>query len=87
MIITFPDQSNMNSETFGINFPAIVDGERVICVLSTEALQDINPQARGDSTNQQFEANRAAFEAIAERLIRDGKVVNGRVFIGSEHVR
>jgi hypothetical protein len=39
MIIQFPDIHAPDPETFGIAFPADVDGQRIRCVITIEALQ------------------------------------------------
>lgn len=70
MKITFSGKYAINPQTFGINFEAIVDGESVVCSVSTEALQDIDPSNASGTAEQQFLANRSSFEAIAEKKIR-----------------
>lgn len=74
MDITFSSKYAINPVTFGINFEATVDGHSVVCIISTEALQDIDPSNAQDSAKQQFLANRSRFEAIAEKKIRAGAV-------------
>jgi len=72
MNITFPGNHAINSQTFGINFEAKVNGRTVICSISTEALQDIDPSLAQGQPVQQFLANQSSFEAIAEQKIRAG---------------
>lgn len=71
MQISFSGQYAINPQTFGINFEAIVDGSSVICMISTEALQDIDPSNAQGNAQDQFTSNRSAFERIAEKKIRD----------------
>lgn len=72
MNITFSGKYAINSQTFGINFEAVVNGKTVICSASTEALQDIDPSQAQNQPEEQFLANRSSFEAIAEQKIRAG---------------
>lgn len=73
MNIVFSGKYATNSQTFGINFEAVVDGQQFICVVSREALQDINPNNSDHQAEQQFISNRSAFERIAEMKIRAGE--------------
>lgn len=73
MQISFSGKYAVNSETFGINFEAVVDGSSVVCMVSTEALQDIDPSSALCAVRDQFISNRSAFERIAEKKIRDGQ--------------
>ena len=70
MSITFSGKYAVNPQTFGINFEAIVNGQKVICSVSNEALQDIDPSNAHNTAEQQFLANQPRFEAIAEGKIR-----------------
>ena len=73
MQVSFSRNHAINPETFGINFEAIVDGSRVICTVSIEALQDIDPSNAQGKPKDQFESNRSSFEQIAEQKIRAGQ--------------
>jgi hypothetical protein len=86
MTIQFTGRSAINPETFGISFEALVDGEKVICNISTEALQDIDPLNASSEPIEQFEANQYRFQEIAKALILKGKVQKGRLFIASSDV-
>jgi hypothetical protein len=86
MAVTFSGLWAINPDTFGINFEAHQDGVRIVCVVSTEALQDIQPHNATDSSEQQFLANQFAFQAIAEELIEAGEHSDGFLYIGSHHV-
>ena len=83
MKIEFPNREAINSETGGMNFPAIVDGSEIICKVTQEALQDIVPENRTDSVEKQFSENRSTFEDIARSKIEDG---NSDIFITSSDI-
>ncbi|MBP6582939.1 MAG: DUF1488 family protein [Chromatiaceae bacterium] len=85
MNITFSGNYAINPTTFGINFEANVDGNRFVCMVSTDALQDIDPSNAQDSAEQQFIANQASFDAIAETKIRAG--ATSPIAINSSDVR
>jgi len=72
MEITFSGRYTVNSDTFGINFEANVDGTNVVCSISTEALDDVDTINAQSAPEHQFLANRVRFEAIAEQKIRAG---------------
>jgi hypothetical protein len=81
--IEFPNREAINSETGGMNFPAIIDSHEITCKVSQEALQDIVPENRTDSVEKQFTENRKIFEDIAIRKIEDGK---SDIFITSSDI-
>jgi len=85
MNIVFSGKYATNPQTFGINFDATVDGQSVICTVSTEALQDIDPSNAQNTAVQQFLTNQSSFEAIAEKKIRAGAA--NPVTINSSDVR
>jgi len=87
MSITFPDGHATNAETFGINFPIDNDGERIICLVTTDALQDVNPSNAMDNTENQFNDNIGRFQSIAEEKILNGEIVDGRIVIEGRDVR
>lgn len=70
-----------NNGNFGINFQAEVDGQSVTCVVSQEALQDIDPSRRMDTVEQQYKDNQSQLELIARRKIENGEVVDSKIFI------
>jgi hypothetical protein len=70
MKITFGDKYALSSETFGINFEAFLDGHRILCLVSTEALQDLDPSNITASPEVQFLAHRSQLQSIAESKIR-----------------
>lgn len=59
--------------TFGISFEAALDGATVVCSVSSEALQDIDPSQPQCNLETKFMANRAAIEDIALRKILAGE--------------
>jgi hypothetical protein len=73
-------------ETTEINLPVMVDGNSIICIVTFEALEDINPETRTDETMQQYLSNESTLKSIAERKIRNGKVVSNKVVIYSADV-
>ena len=75
MNVTFPDVHTVDPETYGISFPADVDGTRIKCLVTTDALQDINPSKATETVESQFNDNKYSFQSIAERKIRNGDVV------------
>lgn len=72
MNISFSGKYAVNPQTSGINFEATVDRQSVVCSVSTEALQDIDPSNAQNTAEQQFLANQSGFEAIAEEKILAG---------------
>ena len=83
MNIEFPDGHTIDPDSSGVNFLALVDGVKITCTVTAEALQDNNPSNRMDSSESQFSANKFVFQDIAESKIRNGDVLNNRVIIGS----
>lgn len=74
------------NEDFGISFQAKVDGENLPCVISSEALDDIDPDNRFDDAEQKFLNNQSQFESIAQEKILKGEVVGGKVYINQSDV-
>ena len=72
MPILFASSYTING-AFGISFEASLDGSTVVCSVSSEALQDIDPRKAQCRPEEQFMANRAAFEGIAKRKILAGE--------------
>ena len=52
-----------------------------MCHVNTIALQDIDPPNRTNDSLSQFQSNQSAFQNIAERLIRNGRIKCGELFI------
>lgn len=72
MEISFTGNHGINTQNFGINFQAKVDGENFICSVTTAALQDVDPSNAQRAPEQQFLANRSTFESIARKKILGG---------------
>jgi hypothetical protein len=72
MPISFNSSYNING-AFGISFEAALDGSSVVCSVSSDALQDIDPSKVQCSPEEQFMANRDAFEGIVKRKILAGE--------------
>lgn len=52
------------NENFGINFEVEVT-QKTICQISREALQDIKPENKNASVEEQFTSHQSEFERIA----------------------
>lgn len=84
MTISFLPIEAWDSSRDVATFPADVDGERICCAVSLEALQD-NFGGNDVPPLNCFRANRRAIEAKAERLIRQGRFEqDGSVLIRSK---
>ena len=87
MAITFRPVGAWNSNRDVVSFLADVDGKRIHCAISWEALQD-NFQCDNRDPAECFRASRAAIEAKAERLILRARFVeDGSVLIRSQDGR
>ena len=77
MKIEFTGRYTVNTETFGINFIVMVEKETIVCEISQEALQDINPKNRLDDIKNQFLSNQSRFQEIAKEKIlnRESKIL------------
>ena len=80
MNIEFPGPA-VPANDGGISFKAVVDGKTVACKFSMEVLQDVEPSLSMSSQETQFESSKQKLLQIAERKIREGKVINGVVNI------
>lgn len=67
MNIGFSGNYAINPQTFGINFKATVNGQSVVCSVSKEALQDIDPSNAHNTAQQQFLAINPAFRQSLNR--------------------
>lgn len=83
MTIEFPNRHTINPETGGMNFIAIVDKQDIVCQVSSEALQDINPAKRNDPIELQFKDNKSKIQSIARQKIQNGE---SKIFISSNDV-
>jgi len=84
MKIEFPDKHAINPETGGINFPASVNNKEIVCQVSHEALQDINPEKHHDPIEKQFKDNKSAIQFIARQKIENEE---SNIFVSSDDVR
>lgn len=83
MEILFPKKEAWNSNIDGVAFPADVDGQRIGCAISEEALQD---NFGGDYAPplECFKENRRVIEGKAAELIRKRRFESdGSIFIRS----
>jgi hypothetical protein len=84
MTIIFPPVEAWDGNRDVAAFPADVNGKRVHCAVSWEALQD-NFGGNNISSLDCFRANRSAIEAKAERLILLGRFEqDGSILIRSQ---
>ena len=70
------------NENFGINVEVFVT-QKIICKISQDALQDIEPENRTASVEEQFTLHQAEFERIVEEKIRN---LPDSIIIGSADV-
>jgi hypothetical protein len=85
MKINFPNGCAEDQDCSGdILFHAVVDCKQIQCLIRKEALQDINPKGRLDSSIIQFETNKLKIIEIAERKIRAGNLQKGKVIISNK---
>jgi hypothetical protein len=61
-----------------------VDGHAIVCKISSDALEDVDPSNASGTVESQFLANRWRFEAIARKKILAGAVAD--ISIGSADV-
>ncbi|PMV22648.1 MULTISPECIES: DUF1488 family protein [unclassified Pseudomonas] len=78
MKITFSDQ---HAETLtGVNFAAEVDGQAFLCIVSDEALQDINPSNALAQKLVQYSSNVHRIRDIAKKKILAGQTSPIQIF-------
>jgi len=84
MNVTFPPVEAWDANRDVVSFPAEVDGTRIRCAVSWEALQD-NFGGNGVPPLDCFRAARHAIETKAEGLIRKGHFEgDGSILIRSQ---
>jgi len=81
MKIEYSCEYTANSELFFVVFNAVVDGNTVVCHITAEALQDINPPCGSKSLSELYEENRWTIHEVASSLIEMGRVINGHLHI------
>ena len=86
MNIEFKDDIFLG-ETTEINLPIMVNGDQVICIVTFEALEDINSDTQEDEPMQQYLVNEAKIKSIAERKIKSGHIVSNKMVIYSADVQ
>jgi len=83
MQISFPREQLLTFDNDGVDFPAIVDGRRVLCRISPEALDD-HFNAKREGTLHAFLRHRSEIEAKARELIEQQKFQpDGSILIGT----
>lgn len=86
MKIEFPGEI-APAEDGGLSVRALVDGETVPCHFTMEALQDVDPDLTMEDAQTQFQASKEDLQIIAEKKIRSGEIVDGKVTVYSADVR
>jgi len=83
MTITFSRDYRWDGDHYGMAFPAYVDGKRILCLISGEALQDyFGASGRHEAMEEAFLRNRGLIESIAHALIETGRLEeSGKVLI------
>jgi len=74
MQILFPNEApEYSGRELTLTFPVMVDGERVECVITAEALEDHFGAAswRAEDMLGAFDLHRGRIEAVARRLLSD----------------
>ncbi len=79
--ISFPAQEQV--EEFRVIFPAVVNGRRVGCIITGEALQD-QFRLRDEDLLGAFIANRNAIEEATSRLIRQNPNHSGPYLLNTQ---
>ena len=83
MQISFPREQQLAFDNVGVDFPAIVDGRRIPCKISREALED-HFNAEREGTLHAFLRHRSEVEAKARELIEQQKSQpNGSILINT----
>ena len=80
--VSFLDAQAFDLDNWGVSFPADVNGSRIRCLISMEALQD--HFGGGDSDpDEVFQANSIIIRETAKRMILNGRVKDGILEIRS----
>ncbi|MDD5599554.1 MAG: DUF1488 family protein [Victivallaceae bacterium] len=74
------------NEDCGINFQAKVDGQPVVCVVTAEALYDMNSNGCMNDVARKYQDNQTQLKSIARRKILNGEVVDSKVLIGQSDI-
>jgi hypothetical protein len=86
MQASFPREQQQDAGSGGVTFPAIVDGRRVTCKISREALDD-HFKAETEGTLHAFLKHRSEIEAKARELIQQQKFQpDGSILIGTSDI-
>ncbi len=83
MTISSPNIEAFDSRRDVVTFPAELDGKRIVCAISSEALCD-NFGGIYNAVIEAFRENRLRIETVAERLIQQGRYeADGSIMIYS----
>ena len=82
--IAFPvDRHAWDSDAYAMIFPAIVDGNKLKCLVSREALED-HFGANGSNYEAKFLENRLAIERVARNKIHHGEFqADGNILVST----
>lgn len=80
MNIEFPRDKYALHGVHSINFPAIVDGREITCVISIEALQDIS-LLKSMNAKEMFLNNESRIKEIATNKILNSYLGDNNLFI------
>lgn len=71
--IRFPNTSAFDPETLCVAFPAEIDGQRVRCRITVEALQDyFGARGSNDGMLRAFDSYRYRIQEVARSKLEDG---------------
>lgn len=82
--ITFPREQRWDITRGCVEFPAVVDGERLICRASEEALEDYFGATGSDDVLPTFIGHRAKFERIAREKLMVEDFTEGAILISTD---
>lgn len=74
MNVEFTGAFALDHDTFGIRFEALVDGKSCSCLITSDALQDLDPGMASQPAVQQFQTHHAIIEQLARKKIEAGAV-------------
>jgi hypothetical protein len=86
MAATFPPKEAYDIDRMSVAFPADVGDQRIVCMISVEALEDHFglPNANPDDAVRAFKASRPRIEEKAAQMIDTGRLEgDGKVLLRS----
>ena len=67
----------------GVNYPALLDGQKLVCHFSYEALDDVEPDGILGDALMHFKNHQLKLLSIAEQKIQSGHAHDGQIQIFS----